>query len=200
MKSASDHPMVQNVKASSEELRACLINGTVLLQLLNKLRPGYAYKSGSSSSGKMLSSFWASMDEMGILKFEPSDLEKVIQWIYERTLWIAFQHFEHNSHIWELFLPLVGINMAALCGDASSTGLSSSTFRAEKRTFSTESKIQQALRSPVMTGKASSLVLDKVCGFNMRTMIGLRGWDDEISIYLYAMKIARNLPLKHVWT
>jgi kinesin family protein C2/C3 len=32
------------VKASSEELRACLIDGTVLLQLLNKLRPGYAYK------------------------------------------------------------------------------------------------------------------------------------------------------------
>lgn len=104
MKSASDHPMVQNgransskvsvssgvfeptvirnndieankravlvdwmnsivpslnlpVKASSEELRACLIDGTVLLQLLNKLRPGYAYKAGSSSS-ENVKKFW----------------------------------------------------------------------------------------------------------------------------------------------
>lgn len=32
------------VRASPEELRACLIDGTVLLQLLNKLRPGYACK------------------------------------------------------------------------------------------------------------------------------------------------------------
>ncbi|KAJ6676957.1 KINESIN-LIKE PROTEIN KLP-3 [Salix viminalis] len=32
------------VRASPEELRACLIDGTVLLQLLNKRRPGYACK------------------------------------------------------------------------------------------------------------------------------------------------------------
>uniref|UniRef100_A0A6N2KDJ1 Kinesin motor domain-containing protein n=1 Tax=Salix viminalis TaxID=40686 RepID=A0A6N2KDJ1_SALVM len=91
MSSASDHLMVQNgransskravtvewmngivpnlnfpVRASPEELRACLIDGTVLLQLLNKLRPGYACKAGSSSS-ENVKKFLASMDELGIL-------------------------------------------------------------------------------------------------------------------------------------
>ena len=32
------------VKASSEQLRACLIDGTVLLQILTRLRPGFSYK------------------------------------------------------------------------------------------------------------------------------------------------------------
>jgi kinesin family protein C2/C3 len=32
------------VKASSEQLRTCLIDGTVLLQILNRLRPGFSYK------------------------------------------------------------------------------------------------------------------------------------------------------------
>ncbi|KAJ6676969.1 KINESIN-LIKE PROTEIN KLP-3 [Salix viminalis] len=69
------------VRASPEELRACLIDGTVLLQLLNKLRPGYACKAGSSSS-ENVKKFLASMDELGILKFELSDLEKVIQFVF----------------------------------------------------------------------------------------------------------------------
>ena len=53
--------------------------------------------------------------------------------------------------------PTGGMKYGSPHWDASSNGLSSSTFREEKRKFSTESKIQQALRSPVMTGMASSL-------------------------------------------
>uniref|UniRef100_A0A6N2KN80 Kinesin motor domain-containing protein n=1 Tax=Salix viminalis TaxID=40686 RepID=A0A6N2KN80_SALVM len=45
------------------------------MQLLNKLRPGYACKAGSSSS-ENVKKFLASMDELGILKFKLSDLEK----------------------------------------------------------------------------------------------------------------------------
>ncbi|KAJ6969447.1 hypothetical protein NC653_034086 [Populus alba x Populus x berolinensis] len=193
MKSASDHPMVQNgransskvsvssgvfeptvirnndieankravlvewmnsivpslnlpVKASSEELRACLINGTVLLQLLNKLRPGYAYKAGSSSS-ENVKQFLASMDEMGILKFEPSDLEKGSMKNVMDCLSTLRAQFAYMGVV----SPTGGIKYGSPRGDASSNGLSSSTFREEKRKFSTESKIQQALRSPVMT-------------------------------------------------
>nr|XP_034899190.1 kinesin-like protein KIN-14C [Populus alba] len=193
MKSASDHPMVQNgransskvsvssgvfeptvirnndieankravlvewmnsivpslnlpVKASSEELRACLIDGTVLLQLLNKLRPGYAYKAGSSSS-ENVKQFLASMDEMGILKFEPSDLEKGSMKNVMDCLSTLRAQFAYMGVV----SPTGGIKYGSPHGDASSNGLSSSTFREEKRKFSTESKIQQALRSPVMT-------------------------------------------------
>jgi kinesin family protein C2/C3 len=53
--------------------------------------------------------------------------------------------------------PTGGIKYGSPRGDASSNGLSSSTFGEEKRKFSPESKIQQALRSPVMTGMAYSL-------------------------------------------
>uniref|UniRef100_A0A6N2LM92 Kinesin motor domain-containing protein n=1 Tax=Salix viminalis TaxID=40686 RepID=A0A6N2LM92_SALVM len=64
--SASGNSGVDECKSFTEELRACLIDGTVLLQLLNKLRPGYACKAGSSSS-ENVKKFLASMDELGIL-------------------------------------------------------------------------------------------------------------------------------------
>ncbi|KAI5562251.1 hypothetical protein BDE02_15G042000 [Populus trichocarpa] len=134
------------VKASSEELRACLIDGTVLLQLLNKLRPGYAYKAGSSSS-ENVKKFQASMDELGILKFEPSDLEKGSMKNVMDCLSTLRAQFAYMGVV----SPTGGIKYGSPRGDASSNGLSSSTFGEEKRKFSPESKIQQALRSPVMT-------------------------------------------------
>ncbi|KAL9375048.1 hypothetical protein Peur_031927 [Populus x canadensis] len=103
------------VKASSEELRACLIDGTVLLQLLNKLRPGYAYKGSMKNVMDCLSTLRAQFAYMGVVS------------------------------------PTGGIKYGSPRGDASSNGLSSSTFGEEKRKFSPESKIQQALRGPVMT-------------------------------------------------
>ncbi|KAL9337613.1 hypothetical protein Peur_069382 [Populus x canadensis] len=134
------------VKASSEELRACLIDGTVLLQLLNKLRPGYAYKAGSSNS-ENVKKFLASMDELGILKFEPSDLEKGSMKNVMDCLSTLRAQFAYMGVV----SPTGGIKYGSPRGDASSNGLSSSTFGEEKRKFSPESKIQQALRSPVMT-------------------------------------------------
>ncbi|XP_061953051.1 kinesin-like protein KIN-14K [Populus nigra] len=134
------------VKASSEELRACLIDGTVLLQLLNKLRPGYAYKAGSSSS-ENVKKFQASMDELGILKFEPSDLEKGSMKNVMDCLSTLRAQFAYMGVV----SPTGGIKYGSPRGDASSNGLSSSTFGEEKRKFSPESKIQQALRGPVMT-------------------------------------------------
>ncbi|XP_011013061.1 PREDICTED: kinesin-4-like isoform X2 [Populus euphratica] len=134
------------VKASSEDLRACLIDGTVLLQLLNKLRPGYAYKAGSSSS-ENVKKFLASMDELGILKFEPSDLEKGSMKNVMDCLSTLRAQFAYLGVV----SPTGGIKYGSPRGDASSNGLFSSTFGEEKRKFSPESKIQQALRSPVIT-------------------------------------------------
>ncbi|CAK7349727.1 unnamed protein product [Dovyalis caffra] len=134
------------LKASSEELRACLIDGTVLLQILNRLRPGYTYKAGSSRS-ENVKKFLAGMDDLGILKFEFSDLEKgsmknVIDCLL--TLRAQFVYMGGNLS------PTSGIKYGNPHGDASSNGLFSPTFGEEKRKFSPDSKYQQPFRSPVM--------------------------------------------------
>ncbi|KAJ6411408.1 hypothetical protein OIU84_008053 [Salix udensis] len=135
------------VRASPEELRACLIDGTVLLQLLNKLRPGYACKAGSSSS-ENVKKFLASMDELGILKFDLSDLEKGSMKNVMDCLSTLRAQFAYMGVV----SPIGGNKYGSPHGDASSNGLSSSpTFREEKQKFSPDSKTQQALRSPVMT-------------------------------------------------
>ncbi|KAF2324848.1 hypothetical protein GH714_018034 [Hevea brasiliensis] len=77
------------LKASSEELRACLIDGTVLLQILNKLRPssGGVSNHSTSSDSENVKKFLAAMDDLGISRFELSDLEK--GW---KSLWSVSSH------------------------------------------------------------------------------------------------------------
>eukprot|EP00258_Populus_trichocarpa_P022071 XP_024438090.1 kinesin-like protein KIN-14C isoform X2 [Populus trichocarpa] len=130
------------VKASSEQLRTCLIDGTVLLQILNRLRPGFSYKEGSSRS-ENVKKFLACMDELGILKFELSDLEtgsmkNVMDCL--STLRAQFAYLGGNLS------PTSGITrFGSPRGDASSNGHFSPTFGEEKRKFSPESKSQHAL-------------------------------------------------------
>ncbi|KAG6752929.1 hypothetical protein POTOM_042970 [Populus tomentosa] len=130
------------VKASSEQLRTCLIDGTVLLQILNRLRPGFSYKEGSSRS-ENVKKFLACMDELGILKFELSDLEtgsmkNVMDCL--STLRAQFAYLGGNLS------PTSGITrFGSPRGDASSNGHFSPKFGEEKRKFSPESKSQQAL-------------------------------------------------------
>nr|TKS00050.1 kinesin motor family protein [Populus alba] len=133
------------VKASSEQLRTCLIDGTVLLQILNRLRPGFSYKEGSSRS-ENVKKFLACMDELGILKFELSDLEtgsmkNVMDCL--STLRAQFAYLGGNLS------PTSGITrFGSPRGDASSNGHFSPTIGEEKRKFSPESKSQQALEPP----------------------------------------------------
>ncbi|KAJ6969438.1 hypothetical protein NC653_034077 [Populus alba x Populus x berolinensis] len=105
MKSASDHPMVQNGRANSS-------------------------KAGSSSS-ENVKQFLASMDEMGILKFEPSDLEKGSMKNVMDCLSTLRAQFAYMGVV----SPTGGTKYGSPHGDASSNGLSSSTFREEKRKF-----------------------------------------------------------------
>ncbi|KAF9671385.1 hypothetical protein SADUNF_Sadunf12G0041800 [Salix dunnii] len=153
------------VKASSEQLRACLIDGTVLLQILNRLRPGFSYKEGSSRS-ENVKKFLSCMDELGILKFELSDLEtgsmkNVMDCL--STLRAQFVYLGGNlsptSGITRFgsprgdasnLSPTSGITrFGSPRGDASSNGHFSPTFGEEKRRFSPESKSQQALEPSV---------------------------------------------------
>ncbi|MBA0829601.1 hypothetical protein Goarm_014195, partial [Gossypium armourianum] len=67
-------------EASDEELRACLIDGTVLCRILNRLSPSSPNEESSENSSVSQSEnvkrFLATMDELGIPRFEVSDLEK----------------------------------------------------------------------------------------------------------------------------
>ncbi|CAE6202840.1 unnamed protein product [Arabidopsis arenosa] len=64
-------------EASEEELRACLVDGTVLCNLLNQLSPGSMRMGGSFEPGCVnIERFLAAMDEMALPRFEVSDLEQ----------------------------------------------------------------------------------------------------------------------------
>ncbi|KAA3455777.1 kinesin-4-like [Gossypium australe] len=67
-------------EVSDEELRACLIDGTVLCRILNRLSPSSPNEESSENSSVSQSEnvkrFLATMDELGIPRFEVSDLEK----------------------------------------------------------------------------------------------------------------------------
>ncbi|XP_052875480.1 kinesin-like protein KIN-14K [Gossypium arboreum] len=67
-------------EASDEELRACLIDGTVLCRILNRLSPSSPNEESSENSSvsqpENVKRFLATMDELGIPRFEVSDLGK----------------------------------------------------------------------------------------------------------------------------
>ncbi|WZZ53684.1 hypothetical protein YC2023_053791 [Brassica napus] len=64
-------------EASEEELRACLMDGTVFCNLLNQLSPG-SMKMGSTFelASINIERFLTAMDEMALPRFEVSDLEQ----------------------------------------------------------------------------------------------------------------------------
>ncbi|KAL3529350.1 hypothetical protein ACH5RR_008672 [Cinchona calisaya] len=69
------------INASDEELLEFLVDGTVLCQLLNKLKPGCVTEYGSpfqssESRSENVKGFLSTMEQMGLPGFQLSDLEK----------------------------------------------------------------------------------------------------------------------------
>ncbi|XWS38364.1 hypothetical protein CRYUN_Cryun19dG0124800 [Craigia yunnanensis] len=63
--------------ATEEELRGCLIDGTIFCTILNKLHPGSVEMDGGSECGPVnVKRFLIAMDEMGLPSFELSDIEQ----------------------------------------------------------------------------------------------------------------------------
>ncbi|XVF52904.1 hypothetical protein PTKIN_Ptkin05aG0055800 [Pterospermum kingtungense] len=63
--------------ATEEELRGCLIDGTIFCTILNKLHPGSVEMDGGSECGPVnIKRFLIAMDEMGLPSFELSDIEQ----------------------------------------------------------------------------------------------------------------------------
>ncbi|KAK7320028.1 hypothetical protein RJT34_04757 [Clitoria ternatea] len=66
------------INVTDGELRACLSDGTVLCQILNKLRPGTVSEPDNflPSQSENVRTFLRALDAMGLPRFEISDLEK----------------------------------------------------------------------------------------------------------------------------
>ncbi|XP_022958482.1 kinesin-like protein KIN-14J isoform X1 [Cucurbita moschata] len=62
--------------ASDEELRTCLIDGTILCSMLDKLCPGAVQGGNCKPINSNIESFLITLDELGLPGFEPSVLEQ----------------------------------------------------------------------------------------------------------------------------
>ncbi|XP_038724390.1 kinesin-like protein KIN-14P isoform X3 [Tripterygium wilfordii] len=148
------------VRASVEELRACLIDGTVLCRILRRLRPG-SFNEGSDSDYSPASRlenikrFLATMDVLGVPKFEILDLEKgSMKTVIDCLLKLRAQfslvgdNFSVSSTITKSSNPN---------GDASARGVLSPLSGDERQKVMSESRFQRALRSPIMSAPSASL-------------------------------------------
>ncbi|KAL3352098.1 hypothetical protein AABB24_020277 [Solanum stoloniferum] len=168
------------INASDEDLRALLIDGSVLCQLLNKLKPGSVPECGGTVHSPELSSenirrFLSAMDEMGLPRFHASDLEQGSMKIVLECLLTLRAEFKLNdggynsstvlsskygadaSRRWKL----LGENLG--CGDFSfieefSSRTHSTSSLGERMKTGSDSKFQRALRSPVVTEPSAALI------------------------------------------
>ncbi|XP_058009656.1 kinesin-like protein KIN-14J [Hevea brasiliensis] len=86
------------LEASEEELRACLIDGTVLCSILNKLNPGLVEMRGNTEPGpEKIKKFLAAMDEMGLPRFVLADIQQGYMVPVLQCLGTLKAHFEYNG-------------------------------------------------------------------------------------------------------
>ncbi|GAY53420.1 hypothetical protein CUMW_149120, partial [Citrus unshiu] len=149
------------IKASDEELRACLIDGTVLCQILKRLKPAsvdeanYSYNSSMSRSGK-IARFLTTLGKLGISRFEMSDLEKgSMKPVINCLLNLRAEYITGGD-----IRPLTSIitKSGSRQGDVSSPASLSPLFGEERRKVSSDSQFQRGLRSPVMSEPSTALL------------------------------------------
>ncbi|KAE9467108.1 hypothetical protein C3L33_00982, partial [Rhododendron williamsianum] len=166
--------------ASDKELRAYLSDGTVLCQILNKLRPGSVIECGgyhpSESRSDNVKKVLAAMDEMQLPRFQMSDLEKGSMKIVLQCLLTLRAHFMPNgggcnlssssspnksgndvSMSWKLLGQTPGGN-ASSRDEVSPQAYTSTLSGEDRRKAASNSKFQRALRSPVMAEPSAALI------------------------------------------
>ncbi|KAG5536203.1 hypothetical protein RHGRI_023854 [Rhododendron griersonianum] len=166
--------------ASDKELRAYLSDGTVLCQILNKLRPGSVIECGgyhpSESRSDNVKRFLAAMDEMQLPRFQMSDLEKGSMKIVLQCLLTLRAHFMPNGggcNLSSSSSPNKSGNDVSMSrkllgqtpgGNASSRdevspqAYTSTLSGEDRRKAASNSKFQRALRSPVMAEPSAALI------------------------------------------
>ncbi|KAJ8560599.1 hypothetical protein K7X08_022459 [Anisodus acutangulus] len=146
-----------SVNASDDELRAYLVDGTILCQLLNKLKPGLVpeFGGGSGHSSELGSEnvkrFLSAMDEMDLPRFQSSDLEKGSMKIVVECLLTLRAEFMSDVGGYGSTTPL------SRKQELSSTHSSPSSTEG-RRKIGSDSKFQRALRSPVMAEPSAALL------------------------------------------
>ncbi|XP_074304037.1 kinesin-like protein KIN-14J [Silene latifolia] len=150
-----------NVPAESsvEDLRAFLLDGTALCQLLNNLIPGAVEMEGNSEGESIdVERFLSTLDRMGLTKFEVSDLEQGSMANVLKCLQVLKSSYSCNNGVetnhngerkrWKLQ------EMEGSKGtDAVQVDIQHSTKLApDKRRNSWESKFQTVLRSTALSG------------------------------------------------
>ncbi|WJX48360.1 hypothetical protein P8452_34937 [Trifolium repens] len=144
------------------ELRASLSNGTVLCQILNKLRPGSVTMVSESdhslpSQSENVKTFLRTLDALGLPRFEISDLEKGSMKPVVDCLLILRAKTLTNS---------LGDTVSSTNSNASSPrGFAASSFHysppssvTDQRKVSTESRFQGVMSSPLMAESSASLI------------------------------------------
>ncbi|KAL9242816.1 hypothetical protein vseg_016780 [Gypsophila vaccaria] len=143
-------------ECSVDDLRAILLDGTILCQLLNSLSPGAVeMESGSEADSETIERFLSASERMGLPKLEVSDLEQgsminILEWL--QLLKSSFScnngtdnapnRLRVNSHEME------GSNGT----DTQVDFQPSAKFGPEKRRNSWESKFQTVLRTTALSG------------------------------------------------
>ncbi|KAK9668132.1 hypothetical protein RND81_13G036700 [Saponaria officinalis] len=145
-------------ECSTENLRAFLLDGTTLCQLLNSLSPG-AVEMGSRSMSQsaIVEMFLSALDRMGLPKFEVSDLEQgsminILEWL--QMLKSSFSC--NNGTEFARYHARKKVNsqeMEGSNGTDPQVDLQQSTkIGPDKRRNSWESKFQTVLRSTALSG------------------------------------------------
>ncbi|KAK0587807.1 hypothetical protein LWI29_029199 [Acer saccharum] len=144
------------IKASDDELRTCLIGGTVLCQILKSLKLVPVDEADDSDpSSEDVTSFLATLDKLGIPRFEISDIEKgSMKPVVDCLLRLRGQSMPNGDNFSNTNTVT---KSASLLGDASNT---SPLFGEEKRKALPESQFKRSLtlRNSVMPDSSAALI------------------------------------------
>ncbi|XP_035541871.1 kinesin-like protein KIN-14K isoform X2 [Juglans regia] len=146
------------LNASDEELRMCLIDGTILCRILNRLRIGSEGDlNHSSDPSENIKRFLAAMDDLVIPRFKASDLQKGSMKTVIDCLVTLRARFIPNV-VGDGFSPTSLIaKSGSPRGDAISQGYFSPLSGEERQKVVTDSKFQRTLRTPVISEQPTAL-------------------------------------------
>ncbi|CAL0332543.1 unnamed protein product [Lupinus luteus] len=144
------------INISDGELRTCLSNGTVLCQILNKLRPGSVnvvndFYHSLPSQSENVKRFLAALDLLGLPKFEISDLEKGnMKSVVDCLLTLRAKSLQNG---WV-------DNITNSSAVRPLGNVSSNVHFTDQRKVSSETTFQRIVRSPVMPEHVGSKIHD----------------------------------------
>ncbi|KAG5135684.1 hypothetical protein JHK82_020415 [Glycine max] len=149
------------INVTDGELRACLSNGTVLCQILNKIRHGTVIVVSEPdnflpSQSENVKTFLKALDGMGLPRFEISDLEKgSMKAVVDCLLTLREKSLQNalGDNI-----SVTNSNIVSPHGNTPLSFHCSPTFGGEQRKIAAGSMLQRVKSSPVMAESSASLI------------------------------------------